>query len=326
LRDEFKKINGLKLVNFSKRGKFDIKVYFRIAKFIRDNRIDIVQAFVSNHHAYIPSFLAGRSIPLGGIRSTYSNDKSFFDGILRFKLARLSSKSKKMCLISNSYAGRDIYVQRGFPEDEIFVIPNGIDVDRFLKGNRQKIIKEFGLKNKLVLGMVARIDEKKNHEELIRIFYDLQKDFKNIVLLIVGDGPHLPKLKRITEDLSLGSKVIFTGLRKDIPDFLAAMDIFVFPSKFPEGWPNVVGEAMCAGLPVVSYPCGDVSRIIRDRYDGIITEPDEIAFKKKLISLIKNPASRMQLGSNAKKTISNKFTIPIMVKNYEKVYLELIKR
>lgn len=326
LKSEFDKLDNVKVVKFNKKSSLDLRVYFKIAAFIKKERIDIVQAFLTNHHAYIPAFLAGRSIPVGGIRSTQDDNNSAYDRLVRFTLVRLFSKVKKIYMISNSHAGKDIYARHKFPNNNMFVVPNGIDISRFSKGSRQKIIREFRLQNNVVLGMVARIDEKKNHEELIRIFRGLQNDFKNLRLLIIGDGPNLARLKQIVKDMNLDSKVIFTGLRKDIPDFLAAMDIFVFPSKFPEGWPNVVGEAMCAGVPVVSYPCGDVERIIKNGFDGIITEPNEDSFMSELVPLIKSSSLRKRLGSNARNTIQKKFSIPVMVKQYEQIYQKIMQR
>lgn len=318
LEKEFKKILGANLILFNKKNRFDIRVFFNIAGFIRKEKIDIVQTFLSNHHAYLPVFMAGRGIPIGGIRSTYSGEESFIDRMFRFDITRLAVKLKKMCLIANSHAGRDIYLQHNFPKDRIFVIPNGIDVQKFSKGQAKKVRREFHLENKIVLGMISRLDKRKNHEELLEVFYYLQKKFTNLVLLIVGDGPHMSNLKRIVSEKGMGSSVIFTGMRKDIPDILHSMDIFVFPSKFPEGWPNAVGEAMCAGVPVISYSCGDIKHILKNGYDGVITRPASI--RVDITLLIKDKKYRAYLSSNAKKKILHSFTVPIMVKSYEKIY------
>jgi len=326
LEKEFSQIKDNKIVYFDKKGKFDVLVYRKILNFIRKEKINIVHSFLGNHYSFIPCLFTKNVKAIGGIRSTCAGNDSFIERIMRFDLLRIIFKQKEFYLISNSYKGKNIYVKKGFPSNSIYVIPNGIDINKFLNGNGKKIINEFGLENKIVLTMVARIEKEKNHEELLNVFYDLQKKFDNLRLLIIGDGPYLPELKRVTEEKKLTSKVIFTGLRKNIADFLSETDIFVFPSKYPEGWPNVVGEAMCEGVPVISYPCGDVRKIIRNGYDGIITEANEVAFKEQLIPLIKSSKYREYLGLNARKTILKKFTIPIMVKNYEKIYLKLLRR
>jgi glycosyltransferase involved in cell wall biosynthesis len=324
LKEDLEKIKNITLISFNKINKLDITIFFKIAAFIKKEKIDIVQTFLSNHHAYLPVFIGRRGTPIGGIRSTNGGKGTFIDRFIRFDLTKLASKSKKMCLISNSHKGKEIYVQHKVPEKSILVIPNGINSNKFLKGNKNKIIKEFDLKKKIVLGIVARIDKRKNHEELIDIFYDLQKEFNNLILLIVGDGPYLSELKKIVIAKKIESKVIFTGLRKDIPDLLKAMDIFVFPSKYPEGWPNAVGEAMCAGVPVISYSCGDVKHIIKSKHDGIITTPNHI--RKDIKSLIKNKTLRNYLKINAQNKILKKFTTSIMVKKYEKIYINILKR
>jgi L-malate glycosyltransferase len=324
LKEEFERIKNITIISFRKKNKLDFTVFLKIASYIKKEKIDIVQTFLSNHHAYLPVFIGGKGTPIGGIRSTYSGTGTIIDKILRFNLTKLASKIKNMYLISNSFTGKEIYVQHKFPKEHILVIPNGINIDKFLNGNKENIVKEFKLKNRIVLGMVARIDKRKNQEELIEIFYDLQKDFHNLTLLIVGDGPYLSDLKKIVENKHMSSKVIFTGLRKDIPNLLKAMDIFVFPSRFPEGWPNAVGEAMLAGIPVISYSCGDIKHIIKNEHDGIITTPTRI--REDLKILIKNKKLRKYLSSNAQNKILNKFTTSIMVKNYEKTYERIATR
>ncbi len=326
LKKEFSDLTNVHIINFNKTSKLDFFVYYRIAKFLKKNKIDIINTFLSNHHAYIPCFFYRKSKSIGGIRSTYTNDKSLISTMLRFNLLHLSTKINNMHIISNSYAGKELYVNRKIPEEKITVIPNGIDYYRFYKGDRNKIIKEFKLKGKLVLGMVSRIDKRKNHEELIECFSHLEKKYKNLTLIIVGTGPHLNNLKLLVSQKSLNSKIIFTGLRKDIPDILHALDIFVFPSKFPEGWPNAIGEAMSAKLPVLSYPCGDASKIINNGYNGFVTEPNIESFEQQLEQLIKNKSLRHKLGANAKKTIFNNFTISHMIKKYEQIYTQTTKR
>lgn len=320
LKEEFESIPGITIKYFNKKSKWDALVFFRIKEFIIKNEIDIVHSFLGNHYAYIPALMCKNTVGIGSIRATAEpKHLSFIERLTEFTLPKLFQNNSKFIIIANSHKGRAIYLKQGFSCDSIKVIPNGIDYGRFSNGNRKRIINEFNLRNKLVLGMVARLVEGKNHEELIKIFKKLTEKHNNLVLLIIGSGPLMNYLKDLTKESKLNN-VVFTGNRKDIPDFLASINIFVFPSKFPEGWPNVIGEAMAAGVSIVSYPAGDIKYIIKNNYNGIITRPDSHSFMTNVTKLIKSKKRREYLGDNARKTILNNFSLPKMVKKYQDVY------
>lgn len=324
LEDEFLKNNNIRIIKFYKKSEYDLFVYFKIFKFMKENNIDIIQTFLGNHHAYLPALFNKKVKCILGIRAS-SERKSFFLNLTRYYLPRLILKFRDLIFVSNSIRGKEIYVKNKIPADKINVINNGIDLKKFSNGNPRKIFKEFNIKkdkNLFIIGMVARLMESKNQQLIIKITKHLKEIFpkKRFKVFIVGDGPNRANLEKLVKDLNLENEVIMTGSRKDIPDFLSAFDVFVFPSLFPEGWPNVIGEAMAAGLPVISYETGDVKEIITNNFDGIITENDEKIFEDRLIELIKDEKLRKKLSINAKKTIK-KYTIENMVKEYEKIYL-----
>ncbi|MEM3374814.1 MAG: glycosyltransferase [Candidatus Woesearchaeota archaeon] len=344
LEDEFLKNKNIKIIKFNKKGEWDLFVYFKILNFLKRNQIDIIQTFLGNHHAYIPSLFYKKVKCILGIRAT-SKRKGFLLNLIRYDLPKFILKFRDIVFVSNSKSGKEIYVKNGIPENRIIVINNGIDIKKFSQGNRYKIIREFELydekyissknnnkisgfiekdKNIFVIGMVARLMESKNQQAIIKITKNLKEKFSNIrfKVFIIGDGPNRKNLEKLTNELNLNNEIIFTGARKDIPDFLSAMDLFVFPSLFPEGWPNVIGEAMAAGLPIISYDIGDVKEIITNYYNGIITECNEKIFEDKIVELIKNDNLRKKLAMNAKRTIK-KYDISVMVKEYEKIYLDL---
>ena len=174
--------------------------------------------------------------------------------------------------------------------------------------------------------MVARLIKCKNHEALIQMFHEIQNENEKLLLclLLVGDGDQMKHLVNLVYSLGLQEKVIFTGLRKDVADLLSAMDIFVFPTLCLEGWPNAIGEAMASGLPIISYPAGDISTIITSNYNGIITKPNMKSFKEATLAIMKNTDLMKQLGENARRSVESKYGIKTMVKNYEKLYTQLI--
>ncbi len=326
MQKEYESVQDMEIINFSKKGKLDMSVYMRIARFVKDNHVDIIQSFMGNHHSYLPAIIAGRAFSVGGIRRTFNRSTSAFGMFKEITIPRILTRFRKIIMISNNYTARDTYVRRGYPESDVHVIPNGIEYEIFSKGNRKKILEEFGLEGRFVLGIVSRLIRSKNHLELIRHFPEIKMRRQNTALLIAGDGTYRKELERMTKEAGLERDVIFTGNRKDIPDLLSAMDLFVFPSQHEEGWPNVIGEAMAAGIPVITYPAGDIERIISNNVDGLIVPPPFESFMKEMLDLISDPKRRERLGANAKKTIRDRFSVESMVHGYESIYKSIAKQ
>lgn len=133
--------------------------------------------------------------------------------------------------------------------ESIFIIKNGIQVQKYVYDyeKRKNIRKNMKLQDKLVIGHIGRFSEVKNHEFLLKIFYEVHKKNKNSVLLLIGKGSLEEKIKIKVKELCLEDCVIFLGTRSDIPDLLQAMDIFLLPSKY-EGLGIALIEAQASGL------------------------------------------------------------------------------
>jgi glycosyltransferase involved in cell wall biosynthesis len=129
---------------------------------------------------------------------------------------------------------------------------NAIDLDiyRFSQEARESIRQEFHLEDKLIVGHIGRFNHQKNHMFLLEIFKELSMLQDNAVLMLVGKGELEQQIRAKAVALGIADKIIFTGVRSDVPRLLSAMDVFVFPS-FYEGMPNTVIEAQAIGLPCI---------------------------------------------------------------------------
>lgn len=112
------------------------------------------------------------------------------------------------------------------------------------------IRKQLHVQKNLVIGHIGRFDIQKNHTFLLDIFSECVKIAPNAKLLLVGDGEGKVQIQEKVKRLGLEERVIFTGVRSDVPDLLQAMDVFVFPSLY-EGVPVTMIEAQASGLPCV---------------------------------------------------------------------------
>lgn len=135
-------------------------------------------------------------------------------------------------------------------KERFAVIKNGIRAEKFAWNPqiRACVREKLGLENKIVIGNVARFVEQKNHGFLLEIFYHIQAQCPEAVLLLVGQGPLEEKLRLRAEELGISGKLLFAGVRSDVHELMQAMDVFVLPSLF-EGLGIVNVEAQAAGLP-----------------------------------------------------------------------------
>ncbi len=133
------------------------------------------------------------------------------------------------------------------------IINNAINTNRFMfsKSARDKIRKEYGLEGKFVIGNIGRFSYEKNQIFSIKLFEEYSKCNPNAVLIFLGAGEDMKKHKEYVKAKGLEDKVLFLGSHNNVPDFLSAMDVFLFPSLF-EGLGIVAIEAQASGLPVLA--------------------------------------------------------------------------
>ncbi len=130
----------------------------------------------------------------------------------------------------------------------------GVDLEPFSVPVESAVVRaELGIPaNALVLGHVGRLEQPKNHSFLVKVISEVIRHQPRAVLLLVGDGPLRPQVQRQVNALGLRDRVIFAGVRADVPRLMrGAMDVFVFPSLY-EGLGLVLVEAQAAGLPCVT--------------------------------------------------------------------------
>lgn len=146
-------------------------------------------------------------------------------------------------------AGRFLWGNDLVQKNKVFIMNNAIDVKRFEfnQSLRQSIRKSLNIDNKLVIGNVGRFSFQKNHEFLIKIFYEIYKSNKDSVLLLVGEGELEGKVRNLVNSLGIESAVKFVGYSDKIYELLQAMDVFVLPSRY-EGLPIAIVESQASGL------------------------------------------------------------------------------
>lgn len=175
-----------------------------------------------------------------------SQDKNWKYFIKRFYMKKIPIYATELMACSKS-AGEWMF--QGHP---FRVMHNAIDTEIYQVSdvNSSEIRQELGLEDETVIGHIGRFAPQKNHQFLLGVFWECLKINSNIKLLLVGDGDDKKKIEEEAAKLKIQDKVIFAGVRKDIPKLLQVMDVFVFPSLY-EGLPVTMIEVQAAGIPCV---------------------------------------------------------------------------
>ncbi|WP_234571718.1 glycosyltransferase family 4 protein [Rhodohalobacter sp. 614A] len=191
--------------------------------------------------------------------------------------------------------------ERKFPHSNIKAIPNPIyQIKRSHHQDRENSIL-----------FVGRFIPTKHIDRLIKMFSEINAD--NWKLIIVGGDHGKSKLsndlKALIGELNLENSVFLEGYQSNVDQYYLTSKIFAFPSS-SEGFPNVVGEALSAGLPVVAYDCvAGPSEMIENRNNGFLIDlHNEKMFKEKLEYLMNHEEQRIEMGEKARESVK-KFSV-----------------
>jgi len=174
--------------------------------------------------------------------------------------------------------------------DGYTVIPTGIDLTPFKQADGKKFREKLGWGNQKVIISVGRMAKEKNWKTVLEAFALAAQTLQDLRLVLIGDGPELPALKKYAHSLGLAPKVDFLGKIPfpKVPNYLKAADCFCFAS-LSETQGLVTLEAIASGLPVVAVDATGTSDIIDDGEEGYLTANDHSALGQALIRMFEHP-------------------------------------
>jgi glycosyltransferase involved in cell wall biosynthesis len=215
--------------------------------------------------------------------------------------------------------------QEGIAADAAVTIHHGVRMSRFQPPvDRDAVLRSLGLRaDRLTIGTVGRNVAEKGQSYLIEALPSILLRHPNVQLLIVGDGHLRGKLQARIAALGCESRVCLAGARPDIPEMLAVMDVFAFPSV-SEGFGIAVAEAMATGLPVVASDIRPLSEIVVPGETGFLVPPrDASAIAAAIVSLLDDDSLRRRLGAAGREHVERCFTDRTMVQAHEDLYVNL---
>ena len=193
--------------------------------------------------------------------------------------------------------------------------------------DRQAIRQELDLPaDEVVIGNVGRFSTQKNPLDWVRVAARVGQACPQARFLLVGDGPMRTHVEQALHQAGITERTTLTGLRRDVPRMLAAMDIFLLTSLW-EGLPRVIPQAMAMGLPVVANRADGVSEAIQDGSNGYLCSPGEIEqMAERCIELAHHPLTRQEMGCRGQAYALQEFDLQKMITSLEALYDELLAK
>lgn len=229
-------------------------------------------------------------------------------------------------VIFESHYERNRLLASGLQEHNSRVIHSGIDTDRFLPREPDAaILQEYGLDKKehLVFGIVARLSEEKGHKYLLSAFSKVRERMPHARLLVIGDGPLRDDVHQHASRLGLDDCVIFTGVKRNIPDFLSVLDVFVLSST-RESFPLAAREAMAAGRAVIAPQIGGCPEVVEHEVTGLLFEAGNVAALANAMLSVSLERRHESMGRAARQRVERLFSRKQWVEGDEAVYLSVL--
>lgn len=331
-----KEVYFLELPKLSRRVIYNPFIYFyrffnsvrKIKKIIRQKNINIIHineiydiyGGVASRIAKVPCVWHVRADPPKLIRWFLSRIIIIF--------------SNKVLVVSKSVHNRNFIRVR---KNKIFVINNPApDLFEFNSEiNGSLIRKEFGInKNDFVVTLVAKLSRRKGHEIFIKAIPKVLKLFPKTYFLLVGKElkgkrhtRYKAKLNILIKKLGIENKIILTGFRQDVPKIMAASDIIVHCSIYPDPFPGTVIQGMAMGKPVIASKIGGTMEQIDNNVSGILINPgNSDILADAICDLLNNKEKRQNLGKEAIKKVYSQFNSEKFFQKLCAIYFEVLKK
>lgn len=322
---------GVAVHTADKRGRRDMSGFaVRLIAALRRIRPEVLYSSMpaANIAGCLAARLAGR--PALAWRLAASDMElaryGWFDG-LSYRVEAWCTAAPRL-IVANSRAGRDAALNRGFAPERVQVVRNGIRSDVFrpdAEAGRARR-RRWGLDdNSWVIGQVARSDPKKGYEDFIDAAQLLcrQREDVQFVCLGVDSGDYAGRLQQRAARHGIAGRMHWLGAEDDMAPAYNALDINTLASRFGEGCPNAVGEAMACGVPCAVTDVGDSALMVGAAGEVVSPGSPEALAQAWLRLLDRLAADREAMAAAARARIVQEFSVERYVEQTERLLLAL---
>ncbi len=317
---KYMEVNNLTYFTLKMFGEIDINAAIRIAKYCKENKINIVHAHSAHSLsiAILTKLFYRRVKLIEARRVDFSIRKNIFS-----RMKYNSNLIDRHVSISENI--KTVLIKDGVPEDKISLIRSGVDLSKFRNNISSKNLREELKinKNDFVIGTVASFAGHKDYPNFINAARIISNIKPQVKFVAVGEGKLRKKMEEIVQADKLNDKFFFAGHRTDLADFYNIFNLFVLSSK-KEGLGTSVIDALAFGLPVVATSAGGIKEIIVNNVNGILVEPgNPEALAKAIIEIMDNEQKRKVLVETAMRMI-DEFSIEKTIRKNIALYHELL--
>lgn len=307
---------------YKRRFRWDFILLIDLIKYCRQNNIEILQSWdgMTAFYGFISSLFVNLKFINYSIQDT--DPRLTYRHLIKRFILKLSKN-----IIANQYAGLKVYgvEKRGK------VIYNGLDFSRF--GEKVEKIRKEKLENhkgedKFIIGIVANLTEYKDYYTFFNAIKILQQKINNLEVHIIGGGKLAQVYKEYAVRIGVKQEILkYFGRVTNVEDYIPYFDVGVLCSykEKGEGLSNSVLEYMACGVPPVITDIGAAREIVENGVSGLLFEAGNAEdLANKIMMLYKDRNLRTEIGKNAKKIVSEKFSYDRYIKEFEEYYLSLI--
>jgi glycosyltransferase involved in cell wall biosynthesis len=303
---------------------FDVTKWRKVKQLMEAEGVDLVHAHGTR--ASSNTLWAARRLGIPLVYTvhgwSFHDDQPFW--VRRFRIWGERWITARSALnIAVSASNRQSGVDR-IPGLQAVVVNNGIDQRKFSRARSFTDVRgELKIPTDvLLLLFLARFTAHKQPLTLIRAFQEAVGKMPGLQLLMVGEGDEKEEGMRLANELGLDGKIHFSPFRQDVPDVLAAADIYALPSLW-EGLPIGLLEAMAMRKAVIGTNVDGTREVLCDGENGLVVEPGDVsALAAAILRLAGDKELRESMGARAEETVRDRFNAAVMTKEIENIYIK----
>jgi glycosyltransferase involved in cell wall biosynthesis len=282
---------------------------------LRRERIDVVQAYFPDS-----SYFALPMACVAGVRHRVRIRNNL--GHWLTPLHRIFGRLLQVFVtrsLTNCDCGKEHLQGQGISAEQISVLPNGVDLDRFTILKPPQVCPEKVRK----VGVVANLRQVKGLDVLITAAAHLQARFPKVHFEVAGEGEMRPQLEQAIAKGGLSQRFRLPGLLHDIPAFLESLDVAVLCSR-SEGMSNALLEYMAAARPIVATSVGAAPQMLTSGVHGLLVPPnDPLSLAQALEQLLSQPLEARRIGLAARQRAIAEYSRQAMVQRFDEFYQSL---
>nr|UHA56934.1 glycosyltransferase [uncultured organism] len=213
----------------------------------------------------------------------------------------------------------------GYDLNRMTSVRTGIDLNHYKPLDKTAMRSKLNVADKPTIGILATLRDWKGHDDLIDAFASIKDEFPEWQILVIGDGPRRPDIRKRCQDLNVTDRIHLVGNQDNVPEWLSCLDLFVLPSFGDEGVPQGLMQAMACGVPAISTPIGAIGEALQHALTGLMTPPRDVPrLARNLKILMQDAAMRAEYGRASLKYASENFGIDIMLDRMEQAFRQAI--